>query len=65
MGRLPPGHTAHPRPPSAAAVRPARPLPRSPHVQAFIDGLTNMECDAKAYKAHLRDFLIQVLVSVW
>jgi len=36
----------------------------SPQVQAFVDGLFDVRRDLKAYKAHLRDFLIEVLVSV-
>jgi hypothetical protein len=32
-------------------------------VQSFVDGLFDMTRDLKAYKAHLRDFLVEVLVS--
>lgn len=35
-----------------------------PQVQAFVDGLFDVRRDLKAYKSHLRDFLIEVLVSI-
>jgi hypothetical protein len=53
-------------------THPPSPFPRSPlspssrrsaQVQVFVDGLFDMSRDLKAYKHHLRDFLIQVLVS--
>ncbi len=33
----------------------------SAQVQSFVDGLFDMSRDLKAYKHHLRDFLVQVL----
>jgi hypothetical protein len=35
----------------------------SDQVQEFVNGLFDMGRDLKAYKTHLRDFLIAVLVS--
>lgn len=35
--------------------------PCSPQVQSFVSGLFDMGRDLKAFKTHLRDFLIQVL----
>jgi hypothetical protein len=36
----------------------------SAQTSTFVDGLFDMNRDLKAYKHHLRDFLIQVLVSI-